>query len=102
MPLQAGGNNEEDRQIRDAVIRAIGQFPWGRHSQITVIVRDGVLHLYGVVAFKEQADALRVAAQAVAGVRHVADHTVRLFGDMFETMRQSPPRVTVIGPAEAA
>ena len=97
-PLEAGGNQVTDRQIRDQVLGAFAEFQWSLKSPTNVIVRDGVLHLYGFVAFQEQADALRVAAQSVPGVRQVVDHTVRLFGDVFEDMKPKPAGVTVVGP----
>jgi CBS domain-containing protein len=90
-----------DRRIRDLVLAEYARLPWGPRSEHNVIVTNGVLHLYGLVSFESEATALRVAAEAIPGVKGFVDHTVRLFGEI-----AAPPRkrstVTVIGPEQGS
>jgi osmotically-inducible protein OsmY len=44
------------------------------HGPLNVIVRNGVVELWGFVESREERDALRVAAQSVPGVVAVEDH----------------------------
>jgi hypothetical protein len=48
--------------------------PWTPVTPIDVTVRDGVVHLAGVVTDERQREALRVAAENIPGVRKVEDY----------------------------
>jgi len=63
----------DDDHIRDRVTRAIEQNDW-RPLGLQVTVRDGVVHLHGVITDYRCRDAAIVAAENVSGVRQVHDH----------------------------
>jgi CBS domain-containing protein len=65
-----------DREIRAAVLAELSRHPsWApRPAQLSVSVQDGVVHYWGTVRSTAQRQAMIVAAERVAGVRHVEDH----------------------------
>jgi hypothetical protein len=64
-------------------------------------VTDGIVHLWGYLPSHAEADALRVAAVAIPGVRDFEDHTYRYFGDV-NIRRQAPSEVTLVEPEEGS
>ena len=66
----AGG----DAAIRDSIMAAIASQDWA--PQVNVIVKDGIVELYGVVTDDRERQGLAVAAQNVAGVKRVVNHLV--------------------------
>ena len=67
---------EEDRRIRDEVLRAFAHHPWGLRSESNVVVHDGRVELWGMIGSEAEQAALRIAAEAVDGVKRVEDHTI--------------------------
>lgn len=67
---------EDDRAIREAVREELAAQPWGRRFENTVVVVDGIVHLWGSVISETERAALRVAAERIRGVRGIDDHTV--------------------------
>src|SRR4051812_6709969 len=63
----------DDDHIRSRVIAAIEKNDWSPFG-LNVIVRDGIVHLTGVITEERSRQASMVAAQNVAGVRKVHDH----------------------------
>ena len=63
----------DDDHIRDRVTRAIEQNDW-RPLGLQVTVRDGVVHLHGIITDYRWRDAAVVAAENVSGVKQVHDH----------------------------
>ena len=61
---------------------------WGPGS-LQVVVRNGVVHLYGVVVEDEARQASIVAAENTAGVKEVHDHMY--FFDTFTGAREESP-----------
>ena len=49
---------------------------WAPISLINVIVRNGVVHLWGALTDERQRQGIRVAAENTAGVKSVQDHLV--------------------------
>jgi osmotically-inducible protein OsmY len=43
---------------------------------VNVVVRDGVVELWGVIIDERQREALKIAAENIPGVRAVKDHMV--------------------------
>ncbi len=62
--------SDSDQAIRSAVIRELSAHRWAAPTE-NVIVNDGVVHLWGVVSSVEQARAMCIAAEKVAGVKSV-------------------------------
>jgi CBS domain-containing protein len=63
----------DDDHIRSRVIAAIEKNDWSPFG-LNVIVRDGIVHLSGVITEERSRQASMVAAQNVAGVQKVHDH----------------------------
>jgi CBS domain-containing protein len=63
----------DDDHIRSRIIAAIEKNDWSPFG-LNVIVRDGIVHLSGVIAEERSRKAAVVAAENVAGVRKVHDH----------------------------
>jgi CBS domain-containing protein len=73
-PRQAEG---DDRTIRGQLLAELDREEWARVWPEDVLVRDGVVHIW--VSSDEPEDkkqALRIAAESVAGVRSVEEHIV--------------------------
>jgi CBS domain-containing protein len=63
----------DDDHIRDRVIDAIAKNDWCPQG-LSVIVRDGIVHLSGVITDDRSRSAAIVCAENVAGVKKVHDH----------------------------
>ena len=70
MPAPAGG----DSTIRENILAAIGQQHWA--PRVNVVVKNGIVELWGVVTDERERRGLVVAAENVAGVKQVHDHLV--------------------------
>ncbi len=64
----------DDRAIREAILAALEQKGWA--LGIEVVVKNGVVELWGTVMDDRERRACIVAAENVAGVRQVHDHLV--------------------------
>jgi CBS domain-containing protein len=64
-----------DRGIRVELLSRIGDQPWTDFGSRNVIVKDGVVHLWGLVSSDEERKALVALAEEVPGVKGVADET---------------------------
>jgi CBS domain-containing protein len=67
---------QSDETIREGVLAELGRQSWGPRNLIDVIVRNGVVELWGAVVEPDQRNAARVAAETVPGVRAVKSHIV--------------------------
>lgn len=67
-----------DHSIRDQLTAELRSQPWASADPKTIVVKAGVVHLWGLVASQEERKATRVAADAIPGVRRVEDHLVVL------------------------
>lgn len=63
----------DDDHIRDRIIRTVNQTDW-RPIGFEVTVRDGVVHLHGIITNDQARRATIVAAENTAGVKKVHDH----------------------------
>jgi CBS domain-containing protein len=63
----------DDDHIRDRIIATIEKNNWMPFG-LNVIVRNGVVHLNGVITEERSREAAIVAAETVAGVKEVHDH----------------------------
>jgi CBS domain-containing protein len=68
----------DDAAIRAALLAELGRQTWSRRAENTVVVSDGVVHLWGLVATPEELRALELAAGSVAGVQAVRNHMIVL------------------------
>ena len=63
----------DDDHIRNRVINALAKNDWCPFG-LSVIVRDGIVHLSGVITEEPSRQAAIVAAENVTGVKQVHDH----------------------------
>jgi CBS domain-containing protein len=67
-----------DWAIRSEILESIANQPWA--PEINVVVRNGVVELWGLITDEHQRQALMVAAENVAGVKQVRDHVSLIHG----------------------
>lgn len=65
-----------DTTIRDRILAELDKQPWAPAARISVVVWDGIVHLWGSIADERQRKALVVLAENVPGVTEVRDHLV--------------------------
>jgi CBS domain-containing protein len=63
----------DDDHIRDRVIDALAKNDWCPFG-LSVVVRDGIVHLSGVITEERSREAAIVAAENISGVTRVHDH----------------------------
>lgn len=63
----------DDDHIRSRIIAAIDKNDWSPFG-LNVVVRDGIVHLSGVITDERSRQAAMVAAQNVSGVKKIHDH----------------------------
>jgi len=66
----------DDAGIREKLLAEIQKEQWAPAASINVVVHDGVVELWGVIVDERQRQALKVAAENIAGVKEVKDHLV--------------------------
>jgi CBS domain-containing protein len=65
-----------DQAIREQLLAELGRQPWAPAALINVIVKDGVVELWGTITDERERRAIIVAAENVPGVKGVRDHLV--------------------------
>ena len=71
-------SSADDRAIRDRLLRELRAAAWASPILISVVVTEGVVHLWGLVRTDAERQALRVAANNTPGVHSVADHLLQV------------------------
>jgi CBS domain-containing protein len=64
----------DDRSIREAVLQTLERDGWTAHARLNVIVRNGVVELWGLVDSDQARRAIRIAAENIPGVTAVKDN----------------------------
>jgi len=73
----AGDVASDDRTIRQRLLAELREQPWVHTWAADIIVRDGVVHIWvGDDRPQAEKEALRIAAENIAGVRGVEEHLV--------------------------
>ena len=65
-----------DLAIRDQLTAVMQKEIWAPAAMTNIVVRDGVVELWGTVFDERQREALKVAAENIPGVKAVKDHLV--------------------------
>jgi hypothetical protein len=73
---ETGPNPGTDEAVRADVLAELDRQSWAPRHMIDVVVRNGIVELWGTVIDPGQRDAARVAAETVPGVRAVKCHIV--------------------------
>ncbi|SAK61842.1 CBS domain-containing protein [Caballeronia glebae] len=64
-----------DAEIRAMLMGDLTGRGWAFPGR-NIVVREGVVHLWGTVWSRDQLDAMRIASQSIPGVKGVEDHTI--------------------------
>ena len=70
-----------DSAIRDRLLDHLRAQPWSHTWLLNVTVNDGVVNLWGITNSEEEKNAIRIAAEAIDGVRAVNNHLTLLRRD---------------------
>jgi len=68
-PTSAG-----DQAIRDRILAELASQSWAPVALVDVLVRDGVVELWGMITDERERKAIVVAAENAPGVKTVNDH----------------------------
>jgi CBS domain-containing protein len=71
---EAKPTTQTDEAIRDKIQAELHKQPWA--PEINVVVRDGVVELWGAITDERERQAFIVAAENAPGVKQVRDHLV--------------------------
>jgi CBS-domain-containing membrane protein len=66
----------DDAAIRERLIAELKKQPWAPVGLIDVVVKDGVVKLSGALTDERERQAIRIAAENIAGVKKVEDHLI--------------------------
>ena len=67
---------KDDATIREKLLAEMQKEQWAPVAMVNVVVRNGVVELWGMIVDERQRDALKVVAENIAGVKAVKDHMV--------------------------
>ncbi|NVO13249.1 MAG: CBS domain-containing protein [Rhodoplanes sp.] len=70
LPAASGG----DAEIRTRVLDELGRQPWAPVALVDVVVKDGIVELWGSITEAKQGEALKVCCENVPGVKGVVSH----------------------------
>lgn len=70
----ARGAAPSDAGIRERLLTELDRQKWAPLGALNVIVRDGVVELWGTISDERERQALVVAAENISGVKGVRDH----------------------------
>lgn len=68
--------HKDDNALRNQIMDELNSQSWSRPGLVNVIVRDGVVELWGIVESDLQRQAVRVAAESTDGVKTVTDNLI--------------------------
>lgn len=74
--VEAKPGSLDDEEIRDRLVAEFEKQRWAPPTAPNFVVRNGVVHIWGLVTSEDQRAALRVMAENIPGVREVRDHLV--------------------------
>ena len=76
IPRDTKPANVEDASIRQHLLAELAKQSWAPVALVDVIVKDGVVHLWGTLTEERQRQGIRVVAENTPGVKRVEDHLV--------------------------
>ncbi len=83
LPGEAKPANASDTAIRDALLAELAHQSWSRRPENSILVNDGVVHLWGLAGTEEESRALELAATRTPGVKSVDSHIVVLTAEPY-------------------
>ena len=67
---------KDDLAVREQLTDVMQKEKWAPAAMTNIVVRDGIVELWGTVFDERQREALKVAAENIPGVKAVKDHIV--------------------------
>jgi len=67
---------KDDTAIREKLLTEMQKEEWAPVAMTNVVVRDGIVELWSAILDERQREALKMAAENIAGVKAVKDHLV--------------------------
>jgi CBS domain-containing protein len=86
--------SQDDGSIREQLLKGLEKQPWAPVGALDIMVRDGVVDLWGAITDERERQALIVAAENVPGVKVVKDHLAWIdttTGMLFEAPAEQTP-----------
>ncbi len=83
LPTEATPVSADDAAIRNALLEELAHQAWSRRPENSVVVTEGVVHLWGLAATDEEKRALELAAEQVPGCKAVRNHIVVLAAEPY-------------------
>ncbi len=83
LPVEAAPPTADDAAIRARLLAELDRETWSRRPENSVVVTDGVVHLWGLAATDEERRALELAAERTPGTRQVRSHLVVLAAEPY-------------------
>jgi CBS domain-containing protein len=67
---------DDDASIRTCIYAELQRQPWAPVNLLDIVVRNGVVHLWGVLLDERQREAIYVVLENTPGVKSIEDHLV--------------------------
>jgi CBS domain-containing protein len=83
LPAKAAPVSGDDATIRNALLAELAHQAWSRRPENSVVVTEGVVHLWGLAATDEEKRALELAAENTPGTKAVRNHIVVLAAEPY-------------------
>jgi osmotically-inducible protein OsmY len=64
-----------DQKIRERLLAELKAQKWTGAASSNIMVRNGIVHLWGFVWAPGESQAMRIVAEGIRGVKGVEDHT---------------------------
>jgi predicted transcriptional regulator len=80
----------DDKTIRERILAELDKEKWAPVRMINVVVRNGVVDIWGTITDERKRQALIVAAENVPGVKRVNDHVAWI--EPMSGLVYEPPR----------
>lgn len=80
-----------DMAIREHILAEMKKQSWAPTGSTSIIVRDGVVHLWGTIFDERERQALKVLAEGTPGAKGVEDHLIWL--EPMSGLYLEPPKV---------
>jgi CBS domain-containing protein len=71
---EAKPGSTDDQSIRERILAEFAKEKWAPAGMLNVVVRDGVVDIWGTITDERERQALIVAAENISGVKRVNDH----------------------------
>jgi CBS domain-containing protein len=83
LPAEAAPVSADDAAIRNGLLEELAHQSWSRRPENSVVVTDGIVHLWGLAATDEEKRALELAAEKTPGCKAVRNHIVVLAAEPY-------------------